>query len=112
MDMEHRYSHRVAATLCAELRIAGAQRVTATTRNICREGLFLGFSHPRLSRNQILQVTLHAPGSAVRWHTRAIVIHVSPRGVGVLLAENLSPGLYHAALTRGITPLLPLEAAS
>jgi hypothetical protein len=112
-DMEHRYSNRVPATLCAELRIAGAPGVTATTRNICKDGLFLGFSHPGLRHNQILEVILYVPGSPVRWRTRAIVIHVCRRGAGMLLAEQLSPAIYRAATQAGsATPPIPFEAAS
>lgn len=111
--MEHRYSHRITATLCAELRIGGVPGVTATTRNVCKDGLFLGFSHPRLRQNQILEVTLYLPGSPVRWRTRAIVIHASSRGAGMLLAEDLSPGLYRAATSAGRTaPSIPFEAVS
>jgi hypothetical protein len=97
IDMEHRCSHRVEATLCAELRITGMPAVTATTRNICRDGLFLRFAHPQLRHNQILELTLYVPDGGVRWHTWAIVVHASQWGAGVLLAEGLAPRLYQAA---------------
>jgi hypothetical protein len=95
--MEHRCSHRIDAHFCAELRLRGLPAVTATTRNICREGLFLRFTHPQLRHNQILHLTLYIPEGRVRWQTSAIVIHTSQWGAGVLLAEAFAPALYQAA---------------
>jgi hypothetical protein len=81
--MEHRYSPRVQGALGVEIFSKGRRLGRCRTRDVSFDGMFLETGPVDLQVNNLLTLHLRANGRSHR--LRAVVVHHSHAGVGVLL---------------------------
>ncbi len=101
--MEHRLHPRIDAECRAWVQMDGLPSLPTTAANISVDGALLSLTHPTLTPNSLVQLSVSDPGSNAIFISRAIVIHVSRRGTGFLLLHPLPK---HFASSVAETPRL------
>jgi len=83
---ERRYSPRVEGPLDVEISCRGEPLGRYQTRNACFDGMFLETGRLDLQPNELVDLDLEANGHSCSM--RAVVVHRSPEGIGVILMED------------------------
>jgi hypothetical protein len=89
--VEHRNGKRVRIPLKLKVSIDGHNTLYTLTHDISINGLSMRLTHPDLQRHAFVTIELQDDMSNRYWQTRAMVVHHSSRGTGVLFAEALPP---------------------
>lgn len=92
--MEHRHGARMGKEFYTQVCVDGKGCRDAVTLDVSKHGLFVALSHPGLVANAIVNVVLRA-GVATAWRTRAMVVHASDKGAGLLLEKDLPAAFYN-----------------
>jgi hypothetical protein len=92
--MEHRRTKRLAINLKAAVRIGNSPPVYTTTRNISSHGLCLITSHTLFKPFNVLHIELGELNGPLRWCSRALIVHTSLWGTGVLLEKKIPASFY------------------
>lgn len=87
--IESRYSKRMPNKLFATVDFDYESRINTLTLDVNKRGLFLKLRHPKLTNNMIIDIILYDSQTTLPWNTRAMVVHMSRHGVGVLLEKDL-----------------------
>ena len=88
---DHRLHPRIASHHAAWVEIGEMPLLATTIGNISKDGLLLHLTHPALMPTAVVQVIMEDPVSHSPWKSRAMVVHTSLSGTGVLLLNTLTP---------------------
>jgi hypothetical protein len=98
--MEHRLHPRISSSHTAWISIGTIPPLATTTGNISADGLLLKMTHPSLTPTKVIQVAVEHGANHSQWRSRAIVVHTSRSGTGVLLLNPLPEAMTAMAGTR------------
>lgn len=87
--MEHRLDQRIEMPLKAWVNFGDMPTLITTTRNISKSGICLAFTHRDLKASYVVDIAFEGHHAEAYWRCKALVIHTSHRGTGVLLGREL-----------------------
>ncbi|MGA7802925.1 MAG: PilZ domain-containing protein [Gammaproteobacteria bacterium] len=99
--MEHRFNRRIALRTPVFIYRQGERVAMARARNLCVEGIFLETRVAGFRRNDYLELVM--PLAGVQGRVPALVTHVAPDGLGLML-DPCSVAM-RAALQRAAVPV-------
>lgn len=92
--MEHRHAIRRLTKLKAKIAFNHQREREALITDVSKHGLFLDFVNPTLVKNTILDVIFTDINDTSVWQSRAMVVHASTHGTGVILENDLPHHIY------------------
>jgi hypothetical protein len=92
--MEHRHTKRELKEVHAKICFDDNSCWETSTQDISKHGLFLKLHELKLVANTIVRVVLPESETTLPWRTRAMVVHASNSGAGLLLEKDLPQGFY------------------
>ena len=99
--MDHRHSKRTSKRLYAKVYFNDDTYRDALTQDVSKHGVFLEMRDPQVANNTILKVVLCDSGSIFLWHTRAMVVHATNYGAGLLLEKDMPASFYTETAREG-----------
>lgn len=87
--MEHRLDQRIETPLKVWINFGDMPTLITTTRNISKSGVCLAFTHSDLKVSYVMDIVFEDHYADAHWRCKALVIHTSQRGTGVLLGQEL-----------------------
>ena len=87
--MEHRLDQRIETPLKVWINFGDMPTLITTTRNISKSGVCLAFTHSDLKVSYVMDIVFEDQHAEAHWRCKALVIHTSQRGTGVLLGREL-----------------------
>lgn len=107
--MEHRHSDRASKKLYAKIYFGDNTCCDAITRDVSRQGLFIELRNLKLVNNRIVKVVLWDSGGVYSWYVRAMVMHATKYGAGLMLEKDL-PLSFRQDIDIGSESLLKAQA--
>jgi len=109
--MEHRLDQRIEMPLKAWVNFGDMPTLITSTRNISKSGVCLAFTHSDLKVSYVMDIVFEDHHAEAHWRCKALVIHTSQRGTGVLLGRELPFAMPDAAWKFGKQVILPASAS-
>lgn len=91
--MEQRLHPRSSANHVAWIQFGEIPPLAVTAGNISADGLLLKLTHPALTPAVLMNVTMVGSENHCTWISRAMVVHTSRSGTGVLLLSAVPSGI-------------------
>lgn len=103
--MEHRHTKRELKEVYAKICFDDNSCKDTFTLDVSKHGLFLKLHVPKLLANTIVRVVFPESETGLPWRTRAMVVHASNKGAGLLLENDLPPAYYQVRRKKALTEL-------
>lgn len=99
--MNCRQDQRLTIPLHTWLYLDNKLLIKTAARNVSRYGLYLHITHHELKCNTIVDIEVLDNIEQYCWRGRALIIHTSSQGIGILLEEQLPLTFFrHRSQTR------------